>query len=98
MDEDIIIAIERAALDRWGKGDPEGYLEINAEDVSYFDPFQEKRVDGLKALREIYGTISGKILIESYEMINPRVQRMGDVALLTFNLVDVLKMPDGTTT
>lgn len=25
-----IIALERAALDRWGKGDPSGYLEISA--------------------------------------------------------------------
>lgn len=33
----MIIGMERAALDRWGNGDPGGFLEISAEDVSYFD-------------------------------------------------------------
>jgi hypothetical protein len=45
-----IIALERAALDRWGAGDPSGYLEISAADVTYFDPFLERRVDGLEVL------------------------------------------------
>ena len=26
-DEETILALERAALDRWGRGDPDGYLE-----------------------------------------------------------------------
>ena len=45
-----IVAMEREALDRWGSGDPGGFLEINDPDVSYFDPFQEKRLDGLDRL------------------------------------------------
>ena len=28
-----VLASERKALDRWGKGDPEGYLTISASDV-----------------------------------------------------------------
>ena len=43
-----IIAMEEAALDRWGKGDPSGFLEISAPDVVYFDPFIEHRLDGLE--------------------------------------------------
>lgn len=31
-----ILSLERGALDRWG--DVERYLEIYADDVSYFDP------------------------------------------------------------
>lgn len=34
-----IIDMENSALDRWGKGDPDGFLEISAGDVVYFDPF-----------------------------------------------------------
>lgn len=34
---DEVIALERAALDRWGKGDPKGFLEIYAPEVTYFD-------------------------------------------------------------
>ena len=44
-----IIALESAALERWGNGDPSGFLEICAPDVVYFDPYQEKRIDGLDA-------------------------------------------------
>ena len=46
-----IIALERAALERWGRGDPEGFLEISAEEVVYFDPYVPKRIDGRAALR-----------------------------------------------
>ncbi len=88
-----IISMERAALDRWGKGDPQGYLEIMAPDVTYFDPTREKRVDGLAALKEFIIPFTGKIQIDKYDMINPQVQREGDVAVLTFNLVDVGKQP-----
>ncbi len=33
-----LIVLEKAALTRWGKGDPGGYLEICAPEVIYFDP------------------------------------------------------------
>ena len=47
---ETIIAMERAALDRWGRGDPTGFLEISAPDVVYFDPSLERRIDGREAL------------------------------------------------
>ncbi len=89
-----IIGLERAALERWGKGDPQGYLEIMAPDTTYFDPALEKRLDGLAAVKEYIVPFTGKIRIDSYEMINPQVQRYGDVAVLTFNLIDSVKRPD----
>jgi len=91
-----IIALERAALERWGKGDPQGYLELMAPDVTYFDPALEKRLDGLAAVKAYIIPFTGKIRIDSYEIVNPQVQRDGDVAVLTFNLIDSLKRPDRT--
>lgn len=91
-----IIAMERAALDRWGNGDPQGYLGIMAQDFSYFDPNQEKRIDGLSAMKELLAPITGKVKIDRYEMINPRVQTNGDIAVLTFNLLSHVKPPDGS--
>ena len=79
-----ILALERAALDRWGKGDPDGFLEISDPAVVYFDPFQPRRVDGLAALRAIYDELRGKIQIERDEIVDPRVQVHGEVAVLTF--------------
>ena len=80
---ETVLALERSALDRWGKGDPSGCLEISAPDVSYFDPYLEKRVDGIDALTAWYEPIRGKIKIDHDEIINPRVQVFGDTAVLT---------------
>ena len=34
---ETIIALERAGLDRYGNGDPKGYLETYAPEITYFD-------------------------------------------------------------
>ncbi len=83
----LILSMERAALNRWGKGDPSGYLEISSPDVVYFDPFVERRLDGLQALTEYYEKIRGQICIDRDEMISPKVQVCGEAAVLTFNYV-----------
>lgn len=82
-----IIAMERAALERWGKGDPSGFLEISADDVVYFDPFQPRRLNGIAELRALYESIRGQVQVKSFELIDPRVQVIGDAAVLTFNYV-----------
>lgn len=81
-----LIAMERAALDRWGAGDLSGYLEISAPDVVYFDPFLERRLDGLEALTALYESLRGAIHVDRYELIDPKVQVCGEAAVLTFNL------------
>ena len=45
-----IIALERSALDRWIRFDPQRYLDLSAPEVTYFDPFRDKRIDGLGTL------------------------------------------------
>jgi ketosteroid isomerase-like protein len=82
-----ILELERAALVRWCNGDPSGCLEISAPDVVYFDPFIERRIDGLKSLSVYYEGLRGKISAERFEILNPVVQHTGDVAVLTFNFV-----------
>ena len=57
---DTLIAQERAALDRWGKGDPGGYLSIYDPEITYFDPARETRADGLPALQALLRTDHGQ--------------------------------------
>lgn len=90
-----VVAMEKAALDRWGKGDPQGYLDIMASEITYFDPTQEKRVDGRDALKKMLEPLTGKIKVARFDMIDPRVQHHGDSALLTFNIVSYVTQPDG---
>jgi ketosteroid isomerase-like protein len=92
-----LIALECSALDRWIRLDPQGYLDIFASEVTYFDPFTETRVDGLDAMQVRLApmkTMESPFADLRYDMIDPTVQRHGDVALLTFNLVNYGELPD----
>jgi uncharacterized protein (TIGR02246 family) len=93
--ESTIIALERAALDRWGKGDPQGYLETYAPEVTYFDPANDKRVDGLEAMKQLLSPLSGKIKVDRYEMLGAKVQQSGDMAVLSYNLISHFTDPKG---
>jgi len=84
---ETILALEKGALSRWGEGDPGGFLETSAADLSYFDPFQEKRLDGIEELTALYESIRGKIKILRSEIVNPRVQIAGDAAVLTYQFI-----------
>ncbi|MDX9694187.1 MAG: nuclear transport factor 2 family protein [Bacteroidales bacterium] len=82
-----IIDMEKAALEKLNKGNPSGFLDIYADDITYFDPFQEKRFDGFKSVQAFYKSLEGTIFVEQYEMIDPVVQSGGEIAVLSFNLV-----------
>jgi ketosteroid isomerase-like protein len=84
--EATIIGLEKAALERWNHGDPTGFLELSAPDVVYFDPFLERRLNGLDELTALYKPITGQVHVDRYEMLNPLVQATGKMAVLTFNL------------
>ena len=92
---ETIIGLERQALDRWGRGDPEGFLTTYAPDVTYFDPMQPRRVNGLDTMRAMYAPLAGKVHVSSYDMIAPLVQGKGDMAVLSYNLVSHGTTPTG---
>ena len=92
---DRIVRLERAALDRWGKGDPGGFLELYGADITYFDPTTAARLDGHQAMADYYRPWTGKIQIDRYEMVNPQVVVDGQMALLTYNLVNYIRDPQG---
>jgi uncharacterized protein (TIGR02246 family) len=82
-----ILAMEKAALTRWGNGDPSGFLEIYAQDVVYFNPYLTSRLDGLEAITADYEALRCKIYFDSFELLNPLVQFVENMAVLTFNYV-----------
>jgi uncharacterized protein (TIGR02246 family) len=91
-----VIAVERAALDRWGRGDPQGFLETYAPEITYFDPFSDKRIDGLDAMKALLAPVAGKVKVDRFEIVDPKVQHHGDVAVLTYNLLNFVKNADGS--
>ena len=90
-DAQAILAVERGAFERWAKGDLNGFLDASDPEVDYFDPFLEARLEGLPALRALYDTMQGKVHVDRWEMVNPRVVVSGDMGVLTFNFVSYSK-------
>jgi ketosteroid isomerase-like protein len=86
-----ILAIERRAFERWAKADWTGFLEISDAEVDYFDPFLDARLEGLPALTKLYEQMQGKIIVDRWEMLDPRVLVSGDMGVLTFNFVSDIK-------
>lgn len=109
--EQTILAMERQALDRWAAGDPVGFSEGFADDVTYFDDIgASTRIDGLEELRTYLTSLEGEIPPHSYEIVDPRVQVYGDIAICTlryhstvngepgppWKATDVYRLTDGT--
>ncbi len=96
-DREAIIALERSALDRWITGNPQGYLDLYVPEVTYFDPFRERRVTGLDAMKEMLAPMKEARLPFTnprYELIEPRTQHYGEIVVLTFNLVNYGRFPN----
>lgn len=82
---EAILAQERRALDQWAQGQPRGYVEIMSSDATYFDDIgAHKRVDGIAAIREYFASLEGKIPPHRYQVVDPKAQIYGEVAILTF--------------
>lgn len=82
--EQAILAQERRALDRWSQGKPVGYVDIDADDITYFDDIgAHTRVDGIEAMRNYFESLEGKIPPHRYELVAPKVQIYGDIGILT---------------
>lgn len=82
--EQTILAKERQALDLWSKGDPLGFSINFADDVTYFDDIGAlTRLDGLEEVQNYLASLDGIIPPHSYELVNPKVQVYGDIAILT---------------
>lgn len=95
---ETILSLERGALDRWGRGDIEGPLDLCADDVTYFDPVTAVRIDGLAAMQDYLGPWAGRIRVPRYEMLNPQVVTDGSMAVLSYNLVNYIQGAGGAET
>ncbi len=91
-----IISLERSALDKWAQSNTGGFINISADDVTWFDfaPGAQLRIDGIEALRTYMEPLTGQIPTHTYEIVNPKVQVYGNTAILSFHWKGT--MTDGT--
>jgi ketosteroid isomerase-like protein len=91
-----VMALEAAAMERWRQGDPWGFIELYAPDITYFDTGTPQRIDGLEAMTAEMAQRAGKIYYEVMDFIDPRVQIQGNVAVLTYRFLSTRLNPDGS--
>jgi ketosteroid isomerase-like protein len=91
-----LLSLETAAMERWRKGDPWGFTELSADEVTYFDTGTPRRIDGLEALRAEYEKIEGRVRYDVMEFVDPHVQVHGDAAVLSYRYFSTVLEPDGS--
>jgi ketosteroid isomerase-like protein len=91
-----VMELELMAMERWRKGDPWGFIEISAPEVTYFDTGTPRRINGREALRAEYAQREGKIFYDVMDFIDPRVQVCGEMAVLTYRFLSTWLNPDGS--
>jgi hypothetical protein len=89
-DKEVIFETIRArlnkALERWYQGDPFGWLELADEEMTYFSPFMNSRLDGKSAVVANIAPAEGQIHSPQFEIHNPDLQLGEDMAALTYQL------------
>ena len=84
--EQAILAQEHKALDRWAAGDPLGFSQNFADDVTYFDDIAaQTRLDGIEEVQNYLKSLEGKIPSHTYKIVDPKVQVYGDIAIATLH-------------
>jgi uncharacterized protein (TIGR02246 family) len=85
-------------MERWRKGDPGGFIEIYAPDVTYFDVGTQQRMNGREAMRAFYDQFAGKIFFDVMDFVDPQVHYNGDMAVLFYRFLSTWLNPDGSVT
>lgn len=83
-----IIALEKAALDKYYKGDMSGYLNLwSKKNFTYFDANTVLRIDKYEEVADFLNKyVAGRMYADSYEFVSPRVQIGADMVVLTYQL------------
>jgi ketosteroid isomerase-like protein len=92
-----IIELEKSYNERFSVGDPGGYLDGFADEVSYFDPILENIVVGKEKTVAWLSSIYSNPHIVRSEYLNPTVHvgDSGDFAVLAYNLKTYVLDEDG---
>jgi len=91
-----LMRLESAAMERWRKGDPWGFVELYASDMTYFDTGTPQRINGRAAMIDRYKAIQGTIFYDVMDFIQPILRVCGDMAVLFYRFLSTWLNPDGS--
>ena len=75
-----------SVMERWYKGDPFGWLDNMAEEMTYLSPFEKHRIDGKSTIVALMSPIEGQIHSPGFEMLDPDLHLGTDMAVFTYHL------------
>ena len=80
-----LVAMERGALDLYyGQSDPTLYAEQFGDRATYFDPWSGGKIEN-DAIKAYLMGFKGLVPETDFEIRNPSVDVLGDIAILTFS-------------
>ena len=85
--EKELVAMERASMDGWLKGNSGPMLTASDPDITLFHVMTERRIEGVAAVKALYDGYGGRPLFDSYQIVNPKARSGGDMAVLSYQLV-----------
>lgn len=92
---ETLLAQQHAALDPYyGESDPSTYVALYGDHVTAFDPWSNGKLEDAAAKDHLMG-FAGMIPPVAYEIVHPRVDIYGNIAILTFS-VDLTDPAGGT--
>ena len=79
-----VLELEQAALDYWSAGDPVGYASNFADDATYMDDIAASVcLDSIDEVSRYFKSLEGQIPKHLYDLMDPKVQVYGDVAIVS---------------
>lgn len=83
-----LIELEKELNERWSVGDPTGYFDAFADDMTYFDPMLQDQLFGKEAVIAYIRTLYRNPGITRTEYLNPSVvaSDADDLAVLSYNM------------
>jgi hypothetical protein len=75
----------KLANDKWASGDPMGFMDCAAQDVTWIDDLgAQNRVSGYDSLKVYLEAFKGKIPPHEHELLDPFFQNYGDIVIVTY--------------
>lgn len=91
-----LMRLESAAMERWRKGDPWGFVELYTSDMTYFDTGTPQRINGKAAMIDRFKAIQGTIFYDVMDFIQPVLRVCGNMAVLFYRFFSTWLNPDGS--
>jgi ketosteroid isomerase-like protein len=76
-------------------GDPWGWVDTSADDITYIEPGLTEPIIGLKEYKKYLRKFKGKVNYQGSDFIDPEAVILGEAALLTYNYRSTATEPDG---